>query len=359
MKSRKAVLPSFDLFQAVMKNAMDEGYPPAAEAMVMCSGETLFRKTWGRRYKYWDVASLTKIMGCAAALMVLKDQGLFELDQRVDYYLPYFSGRPVGRIPVRRLLNHTSGLPWHENYFEELRELPPFERREYMKRRFAQIPVKYKGKAVYSDPDVITLGWIIEEITTLPLVDAFTQLIFEPLNLQNTFFHPENVLRFPKKFYAPTERCPWRRRVLQGEVHDDNTWSFGGVSSHAGLFSTLDDVSHFGNELIKAWKGEGFVTRKTAHEFMTRATPSKVGDWALLFMLPSLEEKGSSAGTLVSSGAVGHTGYTGTSLWIDLKKEIVITILSNRVHPTRKDERFVKLRSKLHDAVWSAFEEKK
>jgi CubicO group peptidase (beta-lactamase class C family) len=179
--------------------------------------------------------------------------------------------------------------------------------------------------------------------------------IRDRLGFDDVDFHRGNRPLFPRKLYAPTEKDEWRKKTLQGEAHDENTWSLGGVAPHAGLFGPIEELSRWGLLLRRAMRGEksnAFPSPQTVAKFTKRAIPKARGDWALGFMMPT---KGSaSCGPLFSPKSVGHTGFTGTSLWYDPTQDLLVTILSNRVHPTRENREFLQLRPKIH--TWIAEE---
>ncbi|MCM2283108.1 MAG: serine hydrolase, partial [Bdellovibrionaceae bacterium] len=175
--------------------------------------------------------------------------------------------------------------------------------------------------------------------------------IRDRLDLRDAAFHVGNQPPHARRLYAPTEFCPWRKKTIQGEVHDENTWVLGGVAPHAGLFGTLDDLSRWGLCLRSSLRGGsgGLARPETVARFARRALPRARGDWALGFMLPGL--KGASCGKYFSRLSVGHLGFTGTSLWYDPRRDLLVTVLSNRVHPTRENKLFPQLRGFLHDSV--------
>jgi len=183
--------------------------------------------------------------------------------------------------------------------------------------------------------------------------------IFGPLEMPDTFFIPIGfdapALPGPtKRRIAATENCPWRDRILWGEVHDPNASVMGGVAGHAGLFSTVDDIVKFAQVIIDVWHGRSdALPRETLREFLTRQNLPQSSDWALGWDTPT--EGASSSGKHFSKNSVGHLGFTGTSLWIDLDRELVITLLTNRVHLIAKKSRFA-LRPIVHDAIVEAFE---
>jgi CubicO group peptidase (beta-lactamase class C family) len=151
--------------------------------------------------------------------------------------------------------------------------------------------------------------------------------------------------------FAATEDCPWRKKLLQGEVHDDNAWTLGGYSGHAGLFSTAEEIYVMANMLREHYlsKRKDFLKTETVREFFTRQDIVKGNDWALGWDTRALE--GSSAGKYFSRDSVGHTGFTGTSIWMDLERDVIAILLSNRVHPKRDNDKIKQFRPVFHDAV--------
>ena len=174
----------------------------------------------------------------------------------------------------------------------------------------------------------------------------------ERLALHDVFFHPGNRPIHARHRYAPTERCPWRRRVMQGEVHDENAWALAGVAPHAGLFASLEGVSDWGLKLragCLALQSSRFPSSAMVRRFTGRRVPRAIGDWGLGFMKPSLGR--ATCGRYFSASSFGHTGFTGTSLWFDPVQDLLVVILSNRVHPTRKNQRFTEVRPLLHNWI--------
>ncbi|MBW2066874.1 MAG: serine hydrolase, partial [Deltaproteobacteria bacterium] len=176
--------------------------------------------------------------------------------------------------------------------------------------------------------------------------------IYLPLRLQHTFLASEEHLKsIEKDNFAATEKCPWRKRVIQGEVHDENAYALGGYSGHAGLFSTAEEVYRIAAMLRDHYLGrrEDYFSSETVEEFFRRQEMVAGCTWALGWDTPSLE--GSSSGRYFSEKSVGHLGYTGTSLWMDLEKDAIVILLTNRVHPARDNEKIREFRPVLHDRV--------
>jgi CubicO group peptidase (beta-lactamase class C family) len=311
----------------------------------------------------YDVASLTKVMATTPAIMLLVADGKLSLDQPAADILPAFGEREKTEITIRHLLTHSSGLrPWRA-YYADLRErelrrgdsllATPAGCEAIVSRILRGAPVHDAGEAsVYGDLAFIVLGEIVAEAAGEPL-DSFCQRrIFEPLGLGNTHFNPV-PFRGERARYAGTEQCPWREKVLWGEVHDGNAWAMGGVAGHAGVFSTANDVMRFAQEMLAAERGESTIfPAELAAEFFRRQGLTKDSDWALGWDTPTQGQ--SSSGTGFSHRSIGHTGFTGTSLWIDLNRGMIVVFLSNRVHLVAKRSRF-ELRPRVHDLIWEAF----
>jgi CubicO group peptidase (beta-lactamase class C family) len=311
----------------------------------------------------YDLASLTKVMATSAALMLLVAERKLELDGRAADWLPGFEEHGKGEITLRHLLTHSSGLrPWRA-YHADLRErelrkgetwlATEAGRRAIVERIARSAPLHAPGEAsVYGDLGFIALGAIVERAAGEGL-DAFCRRrIFEPLGMVDTHFNP---LPFEgeRTRYAATELCAWREKVLWGEVHDPNAWAMGGVAGHAGLFATAPDVLRFADEMLRAERGESEIfDTDVAREFFRRQELAPQSDWALGWDTPTAGQ--STSGRYFSKRSIGHTGFTGTSLWIDLERDMVVVLLSNRVHQIAKKSRFA-LRPEVHDLIWEAF----
>jgi CubicO group peptidase (beta-lactamase class C family) len=311
----------------------------------------------------YDLASLTKVMVTTASVMLLVGDGKLELDQRVADLLPAFAERDKGEVTLRHLLTHSSGLrPWRA-YYSDLRERElrrgevvlgtEAARDAIVQRILRSAPVHDPGEAsVYGDLGFIVLGALIEQVAGERL-DAFARRrIFEPLGLADPHWNPIPY-QGGRARYAATEHCPWRDKVLWGEVHDGNAWAMGGIAGHAGLFATASDVLRFGEEMLRADRGESRIFGTAiAREFFRRQDLPEGSDWALGWDTPT--PGASASGRHFSSRSIGHTGFTGTSLWIDLERGAVFVLLSNRIHLLAKRSRF-ELRPRLHDLIWEAF----
>jgi CubicO group peptidase (beta-lactamase class C family) len=322
-----------------------------------------------RRDTIFDLASLTKPMATTTAVLLLVHDGLVDLDDPVAKHLPTFAEREKGGVSIRHLLTHSSGLrPWrgfHELLLDRERKTgerligTPEAREWVLDRVLRSALVHAPGEAaVYGDLDFMVLGALVEAVAQEPL-DAFCRRrIFEPLALADTRFlpiPPEGVALPPelRRRIAASENCPWRGRILWGEVHDPNASAMGGVAGHAGLFSTADDVLRFALAWLDAWHGrDGVLPTALVRSFCERQRLPENSDWALGWDTPT--PGASSSGSHFSQRSIGHLGFTGTSLWIDLEREAVVAMLTNRVHLVAKRSRF-ELRPQVHDLVIDSF----
>ena len=317
----------------------------------------------------FDLASLTKTLATTTAIMRLVAEGLISLDDPVCKYLPTFADRSKDEVTIRHLLTHSAGLkPWrgfHELLIQKERKtgerlIGTKEGREWMIDRILRSALVHEPgeAAVYGDLDFIVLGALIEAVTHTSLDDYCRDHIFEPLGMKETQFFPlavdgasEPVMpEGLRRRVAATENCSWRERILWGEVHDPNAFAMGGVAGHAGLFSTADDVMRFGQCFLDAWHGRSDVLpQEWVKTFSERQRMPESSDWAIGWDTPTPGGM-SSSGQHFSERSVGHLGFTGTSLWIDLEREAIVVMLTNRVHMVAKRSRF-ELRPQIHDFI--------
>lgn len=295
----------------------------------------------------YDMASLTKVIALTTLAMQAVERGDLDLDSPVVRYLPDFARGegPKSDVTVRDLLLHDSGLPAHRRLWEEtvVRE------GGLLRARTSDLERPPGQKMVYSDVGAITLATILERISGSRLDRLFDRDVAQPLGLTRTRFLPPNSWR---RVIPPTEFDPWRGRMLHGEVHDENAGRLDGVSGHAGLFATAEDLLRFGE-----WALAGSLGRPVDGPLQP---PALFSTWTVRQNQPPGSSRAigwdtpsgrSTAGTLMSARSFGHTGYTGTSIWIDPTREIVIILLTNRVHPTRVTPQFTPLRGMVADAV--------
>ncbi len=318
----------------------------------------------------FDLSSLTKPFATGIAVMLLVAEGKLRLDDRVSRFFHNFGVHGKTHITFRHLLNHSSGLPaWHA-FFKDIIQTehkggrinflasPAAKGYVYQAIHREKLEAPPGTRAVYSDLGFMLLGEAVEEISGLSLDRFCQQRIYRPLGLRSVGFVDLWRARSRKlepvaEMIAPTERCPWRKKILCGEVHDDNAYAMGGVAGHAGLFGAARDLDVLLGRLWRSYTGErDWVPPAIVREFWTRDAAVPESTWALAWDTPS--EHGSSAGTLFSRHAVGHLGFTGTSVWLDLDRRRHVILLTNRVHPNRDNEAIRELRPLIHDRIVQA-----
>ncbi|HET9425352.1 MAG TPA: serine hydrolase [Gemmatimonadaceae bacterium] len=309
------------------------GYPGAA-VVVGRRGAAVWEKGFGRlgwnpsdpavsENTIYDLASLTKVVGTATAVMLLFDEGKVKLDEPVGTYLPDFSGGDKDRVTVRMLLEHRSGLPAGRELWR-IASSPADARRAVLETPLEFAPGRY---VQYSDIGADVLALMVERVSGSPL-DAFLTLrVFQPLGMTETMFRPSPLLR---SRIAPTELNPPRGYSLRGEVHDENAFALGGVAGHAGLFGTASDLSVFAQMMLNGGEFEGtrLIRESTVSLFTRRSAGTRALGW------DTCGGQGS-CGKYLSDRAYGHTGFTGTSLWIDPDRDMFVILLTNRVHAAR------------------------
>lgn len=304
----------------------------------------------------YDLASLTKVVGLTTAVMLAVERHRLDLDDPVQRYVPAFRGEGKAAVTIRHLLTHSSGLPAGRPLYRETAT------RDQALRLADTTPLETLPgtRYVYSDLGAIVLTQAVEQAWGQPLDRILAQQVFLPLGMDHTMFRPPVSWR---DRIAPTEDDPWRGRVLRGEVHDENAARLEGISGHAGLFSTAPDLLQFGEWLLAGvlrrppcpapGGAEGCVRfarppPALAWDFVQRQGLPPGWSRALGWDTPSGV---SSAGRFMSAASFGHTGFTGTSIWIDPKRELIVVLLTNRVHPTRNNSRIAPLRRGLADRI--------
>lgn len=301
----------------------------------------------------YDLASLTKVVGTTAAVMMLEEQGRLDLDDRVVEVIPEYRAMGKGSVTIRHLLTHSAGhRPFYPFYRHDI-----LDRDDVLDFVFADTLQYRPGtRSRYSDFDMIVLGEVIERVTGEDLDDYFREAIFEPLGMRHTGFRKSGSV---DRTAAPTEYDgSWRGRTLQGEVHDEAAWVMGGVAGHAGLFSTAEDMARFAFLLASGGEANGarIFRRTTIDRFTERVRLRSTYPTGLGWMVQNTDRSYSSAGSLFGPRSFGHTGFTGTSIWVDPEQELFVVLLSNRVHPTRRNSRIRDVRSDLADAVAGAIQ---
>jgi beta-glucosidase-like glycosyl hydrolase/CubicO group peptidase (beta-lactamase class C family) len=301
----------------------------------------------------YDIASLTKVVATTTLVAKLVEGDFavpLDLDAKIERYLPEWASGPQPewrhRVTVRHLLTHTSGLPAFKEYWRTSKG-----KQDTLAKIFAE-PLEYEPgtKEIYSDLGIILMAEIIERLTGRKLDDLANSFIFSPLGMKDSMYKP------PKKLWpqiAPTEFDKnLRHRLVQGEVHDENAFAIGGVSGHAGVFSTAPDLAALCQMLLNGgvYAHQRILRRGTVAQFTTPQQLSG-GTRTLGWAIPT---PGGLSGNYFSAHSFGHTGFTGTSIWIDPDRQLFVVFLTNRVHPTRENQKIQQVRRDLHDAVMQA-----
>lgn len=319
-------------------------------------GQRQLLKKWGHKYTYFDLASLTKVIFTTLWFMEAYQCDKRIVQQNVTDLLPWY---PHPAVSVRQLLTHSAGNEWWQPFYKEISGgLKPEQAYQQMEKQCQKAPLSKVKKAVYSDLDFYLLGSIMQKVEGQPLIAIWNRIHKKFYPKSQFHFNYQNTPLKARTLYAPTEACPWRKKTMRGEVHDENCWALGGIAPHAGLFGRIEDLEIYGNLIFKISKGKNrHIKASVLETFQKRALPKDMGDWGLGFMKPS--QQSSSAGEWFSKKSFGHTGFTGTSFWYDPTRELFVATVSNRVHPTRDNKGYQRLRPQLHDWVVSSLEETK
>ena len=317
--------------------------------------QTYNQKKVTHRSDIFDLASITKVVATTSAVMKLVETGQIDLDEKVVTYLPDFIGKKLkyfqqkSKITIKHLLTHTSGLPPYKQYF-----LMGGDSKTRLDSVFNTEPAYgVEEKTKYSDIGLITLGKVLEKVSGVSLDILVDSLVFRPLGMNTTFYNPPSS---KIRRIIPTEiDSGYRNGLIHGEVHDENSHSLGGVTGHAGLFSTADDLAVFSQMMLNGgiygWKR--VFKQETIQLFTTKANVVEGSSRCLGWDSPGGKASG---GVYLSDSSFGHTGYTGTSLWIDPENNMFVILLTNAVHPNRswKDPKYFDWRQKIHSEVYEA-----
>jgi CubicO group peptidase (beta-lactamase class C family) len=297
----------------------------------------------------YDLASLTKVIGLTTAMMIAVDEHRIELDAPIQRYVPAFQGKNKEQVTVRQLLTHSSGLPaWRALYRQATSRADAYALADT-----TPLDTLPGTRFVYSDLGAIVMAQAIESVYHERLDSLLHRRLFGPLGMDDTRYLPPDCW-IPR--IAPTENDPWRGRTLRGEVHDENAARLDGVSGHAGLFSSARDLLRFGD-----WLLEGLGSHDTSAAYLWPPPPASERRFVIRQDIPEGSSRAlgwdtpsglSSGGQYISrEKSFGHTGFTGTSIWIDPTRDLVIVLLSNRVNPTRDNDRWGPVRRNVADRV--------
>ncbi|HEX8673450.1 MAG TPA: serine hydrolase domain-containing protein [Longimicrobium sp.] len=343
------LIPSLD---SIIEAAIADRASPGAAIAVGRSGRIVASKGYGRTdwaqgapavtdSTLYDLASLTKVVATTTAAMILEEEGRLDLDRPVARYLPGFDAPDKAAITPRMLLAHNSGMNAYHTLYREAKG-----REEYLKAINARPLAHPPGTHFeYIDWNLIVLQLVVERVTSEPLDEFLRKRVFEPLGMRDTRFNPPESLR-PR--VAPTEVQAFRGGQVWGVVHDENAWSLGGVAGHAGLFSSARDLAVFATMMLNG--GEYGAVRILRPETISRWTrrQAPASSRALGWDTPY---PGSSAGRNFSPTSFGHTGFTGTSIWMDPVNGVFVVLLTNRINPTRDNPKLGPLRIAVANAV--------
>ena len=375
-------MATYHVIQAALQSAVDDGVFPGAQLAVRLRGELQCVLAAGRisseppglqvrATTIYDLASLTKPLVTVTSVLLLIQRAKVALGDPVQEVLAELQGTPIGQATVRDLLTHRSGLPGWRPFYKQLDArdmvsgLPGGDQpaKQHVLEMIRDEPLIYvRGeRSLYSDLGFMLLGFLVERLSGMALDLWCEEAIVRPLQADPMMFRPTagraqsdvvgpivDVSRI-----APSEQDEWRNRLLRGEVHDENAAAMGGVAGHAGLFGTAESVLAVSGAWLRGYYGrESILERELVGQFTARHESAARSSWALGWDTPSAP---SSSGSSFSERSFGHLGYTGTSLWIDPSCELEVVLLSNRVHPSRRNEKIKVFRPLIHDLVYREF----
>jgi len=346
-------VPTTDPFaevRALVTSACERQAFPAAVVEVGRRDGTIWQEAFGRLTyasdapacridTIFDLASLTKVIATTSLIMRQVEAGRLALSDRVTKLMPQWQGADRSPVTIRHLLDHSSGLPAHARLWESVAG------RRAIESAICRMPIESApgSASVYSDPGFMLLGFLLEDLAGVPLDEQFRAIA---IRLEGGLrYRPTSDLI---DRIAPTENDPWRQRLLRGEVHDENAAALDGVAGHAGLFGSAPAVASFARAVLATFKVTTWLGSPTL--MTTFAARSHVPGSTRALGWDTMQPT-SSCGTLLSPTSIGHTGFTGTSLWIDHERDLYVVLLTNRVHPTRENDTLPRLRPVFHDAV--------
>ena len=358
-RSEAQLQPAF----TVIENAIADSAFPGATLAVGYRGKVSYHAFGKLSYDkdspatkidtMYDLASLTKVVVTTTLVEKLVEGDFaypLSLDAPIERFLPEWTSGPQlewrHKVTVRHLMTHTSGLPPFKEYWRTSKG-----REDTLGRIFVE-PLEYEPgtKMIYSDLGIILMAEIIQRLTGKPLDGLANEVIFGPLGMKDTMYNPSKKL-WPE--IAPTELdSQLRHRLVQGEVHDENAYTIGGVSGHAGVFSTSPDLAALCQMFLNGgvYAHHRVVKRATIAEFTVPQALAK-NTRTLGWVVPT---EGSSSGHYFSAHSYGHTGFTGTTIWIDPDRQLFVVLLTNRVNPTRENMKIAAVRPAVHDAIMKA-----
>ena len=336
---KKGVFPGASWIIGNTGGILEKGYTGSLGHDLSTVGSLRLRLGPVKENSIYDMASLTKIFVALAFMKQLED-GLVRLEDTVDYFLPsYYKNSPFGSVELVALLTHTALFPGGTHLYQHVKT-----REELLETlRQSKFRTSETDKVVYTCEAFILLGEIVSAVDGIGLNEVIKRRVTAPLGMKDTCYLPDTEL-LPR--IAPTEFCAIRGRMVRGEVHDENAMIMGGVSGNAGIFSTAPDMAKLGAAMLCSLESGGFLKKASAIIMCRNYTPGMGQNRGLGWMLAG---HGSSAGDLLSPASFGHTGFTGTSIWIDPERKFYAILLSNRIHPKRDNTEIFRTRHIFHN----------
>jgi len=299
-------------------------------------GKKSYIYNFGKAYKFYDLASMTKSIFTSLYFLDKNKSEKDILKTKVSEILPWLH---EAKITLESLLTHTSGLEAYKEHYKELNKTVNKKLclKGLLRKDVESLQTK---KPLYSDLGYLILYFCVQELEDFKAMDLILEDLKKKFKLsKGLHFNIDNTAMFKTSLYAPTEKCRWRKRKLQAEVFDDNTWAMGGASTHAGLFGSIEDMFQFYLVLREIYDASYFK--------------KKAKGWTKGFMMPSGGV--STAGSFFSKDSIGHLGFTGTSFWYDPKVDFYVSVLSNRTCPDRTNNSFNAFRPWIHDLLYKEF----
>lgn len=374
-------MPVSPAIQAALDAAVQEGVFPGAVLAVRQGGSPIQLACAGSLSTHppgaavtssalYDLASLTKPLVTVTGMALLVQEGRCHFDDGIETLFPELAGVPIGTATMWHLLTHSSGLPGWRGYYERIcpdATIPATAEARSQAQRALLLLLRSEAllyapgeRSLYSDLGFMLLGMAVERVSGVSLDRFFDTRIARPFHVGFLrFIQMEELAQVRQGVgcshggIAPTEEDSWRGRLLCGEVHDENAAALGGVAGHAGLFGTAESVLAVTGGWLRAYRGQpSLLDSAIVREFTARQQRISRSSWALGWDTPSTP---SSSGQFFSSNTFGHLGYTGTSIWVDPDRELEVVLLSNRVHPTRRNDLIRTFRPMIHDLVWREY----
>lgn len=350
------------IIDQTMEQAVERGIFPSASLLVGHQGEIVHTGFYGEASKetHYDIASLTKPICTATLCMLFAQEKKIALTDTLPQWLASAKRGEHKAITLLHLLSHTSGLPAWRPYYREIpqEKITTQDAKNFIIQACLGEPIFSKPGQLceYSDLGYILLGTILEEAGGKSLEKLFDEKIAKPIGSKNTFFIPLPEKNKKNLEFAPTEDCPWRKKIVRSAVHDYNAYAMGGVAGHSGLFSIAQDIHQYIVELLKCYKGESdWISQEIVKKFIEDDTKTLNHQASYVLGWDTPHFATSSAGNYFSPHSIGHLGYTGCSLWIDLDKDFWVILLTNRVHPSVANTKIKTFRPRIHNLAYKEF----